>query len=326
MTAQEAYQILGIPWKTEKREIKKRYRQLMMQVHPDVGGSSQESFKHSAQEINIAYAVLMKGKRAGEENAPSNAPQDRKQHTAKSKKNTAWDALVNARAFMEREVLQYAEDYDGTVIGNYCVARGKYLWKTDEDFPLFLLSLYKCSKNLLDGIDERLHGNEIPSNRQQIQAKLTYLLAQQFIDGSAMLEELAKKEESGSDGEKIFYIFYMLELTSGAEPIKVDEAIYPSKVRNHKLYLKNQAGKELGYLSFFDDRLYYIVIPLFEQKRVQVKLQVAQPNAEKKRNKTVRYQNLHLWIKLPERNKSRMPENLNMQIEELLGKYEGKRA
>lgn len=39
----------------------------------------------------------------------------------------------------------------------------------------------------------------------------------------------------------------------------------------HKLYLKNQSGKELGSLSFSDDRLYYVVVPLFEQKRVQIK-------------------------------------------------------
>jgi hypothetical protein len=30
------------------------------------------------------------------------------------------------------------------------------------------------------------------------------------------------------------------------------------------------SGNELGYLSFVDDRLYYVVIPLFEQKKVQI--------------------------------------------------------
>lgn len=78
---------------------------------------------------------------------------------------------------MEREVLQYVEDYDGTVLGNYCVAKGKYLWKTEEDFPLFLLSLYRCSKELLDGMDEKLQRDEVLPQRQQIQAELTYLLA-----------------------------------------------------------------------------------------------------------------------------------------------------
>ena len=62
MTAQKAYQILGIPPGTGKDEIKKRYRKLMTQVHPDVCASSQETYEYSAQEINSAYAVLMKEK------------------------------------------------------------------------------------------------------------------------------------------------------------------------------------------------------------------------------------------------------------------------
>lgn len=39
MTLQEACRILGIPLGTEKKEIKKKYRKLMMQVHPDAGKS-----------------------------------------------------------------------------------------------------------------------------------------------------------------------------------------------------------------------------------------------------------------------------------------------
>lgn len=322
MTLQEACRILGIPLGTEKKEIKKKYRKLMMQVHPDAGISSQDCYRYSAQEINSAYEALMKAEIA----CGGEKPHDGKRRAAKEKKNTVWDAPINMNAFVERDVLQYVEDYDGTVLGNYCIAKGKYLWKTDEDFPLFLLSLYKCSKELLDGVDERPHLDEIPLKRQQVQAELTYLLAQQFIDGSSLLEELAKKEETGSDGERIFYLPSMLELTDATEPQKAGEAIYPSKIRNHRLYLRNQAGKELGYLSFFDDRMYYIVIPLFEQKRVQVKFRTAEVNAEKRRKKAIRYQNLHLWVKMPEENKSRMPENLNLQIKALLDRYKENRV
>ena len=309
MTAQKAYQILGIPPGTGKDEIKKRYRKLMMQVHPDVHVSSQETYEYSAQEINSAYAVLMKEK---------GVPGVRR--ASKAKKNAAWDAPVNVNAYAEREVLQYAEDYDGTVLGTFCVAKGKYLWKTDEDFPLFLRSMYKCSKELLDGIDEKLCREEVSSKRQKIQAELTYLLAQQFIDGSALLTELAEEKKVSPDGDEIFYFSSMLELTNGGSSVKAGETLYPSVVKNHRLYLKNQAGHELGYLSFADDRLYYLVIPLFEQKRVQVKVQAAEAKTEKRR-RTVRYQKLDLWVKLLKKDISRLPENLNMQIERLLEKY-----
>ena len=308
MTAQKAYQILGIPPGTGKDEIKKRYRKLMMQVHPDVHVSSQETYEYSAQEINSAYAVLTKEKRVSGRRA------------SKAKKNAAWDAPVNVNAYAEREVLQYAEDYDGTVLGTFCVTKGKYLWKTDEDFPLFLRSMYKCSKELLDGIDEKLCREEVSSKRQKIQAELTYLLAQQFIDGSALLTELAEEKEVSPDGDKIFYFSSMLELTKEASTVKAGETLYPSTVKNHRLYLKNQAGHELGYLSFSDDRLYYLVIPLFEQKRVQVKVLAAEIKTEKRR-RTVRYQKLDLWVKLLKKDISRLPESLNLQIETLLEKY-----
>ncbi|MDE7250432.1 MAG: J domain-containing protein, partial [Lachnospiraceae bacterium] len=317
ITVQEAYRVLGVLPGTEKKEIKKKYRKLMMQVHPDVATSFRENYGYSAQEINSAYAVLMKEELSDLENNSNEG----KRHASKKKKNTVWNAPVNVNAFAEREVLQYVEDYDGTVLGNYCVVKGKYLWKTDEEFPLFLLSLYRCSKELLDGIDEKLQREETTPERQRIQAELTYLLAQQFIDGSAILAEFVKKEEITSDGDQVFHFPAMLELTDGAMPAKVGEMIYPSGIRNHKLYLKDRAGRKLGYLSFLDDRLYYIVIPLFEQKRVQVKIQAAETRTEKRRNTAARYQKLNLWIKLLKVNTSRMPENLNLQIEELLKKY-----
>lgn len=70
-----------------------------------------------------------------------------------------------------------------------------------------------------------------------------------------------------------------------------------------------------------DDRLYYLVIPLFEQKRVQVKVQAAEIMAEKSRKAAARYQKLDLWVKLLKKDISRLPENLNLQIERLLEEY-----
>lgn len=316
VTAQKAYQILGIGPGTGKTEIKKRYRQLMLQLHPDVGAASQEIYEYSVQEINIAYAVLMKGQPAGQKDISG-----RDDRTEKRRRNAVWNAPVNANAFMEREVLLYVEDYDGTVLGNFCVAKGKYLWREEEDFPLFLLSLYQCGKVLLDEIDDVLCRDEVPQNRQRIQTELTYLLAQQFIDSTALLKTLAKEETVGADGKPAFFINAMLESLGGTASVKAGEPLYPSGVRRHRLYLKNQAGKEAGYLSFLDDRLYYAIIPLFEQKRASVKIQAAEKPASRKRRAGAEYQNLHLWIRLSDAEVSRLPENLNLQIEKLLEEY-----
>jgi hypothetical protein len=317
MTVKEAYRILGLPPGTDFYDIKKKYRKLMMQVHPDVSDNVKKSVPYYAHDINTAYAVLKEYfyKELPKGTSTSN-------HRFKQEhQHGIWNAPVNQYAYSDREILQYAEDYDGTIFGNFCVAIGKYLWTTEEDFPLFLLSIYRCSKNMLDEIDSALHRAKPPSNRQQIQAELAYLLAQQFMSATDLLEELAKEESSASDGSRIFYIPSMLEATDGTILLQPGEILYPCRLQQHRLYLKNASGQETGYLSFSDDRFYYIVIPLFEQKAVQIKVQIAEKQSDKKGRPSARYWTLHLWVKFQNQNLSRLPENLNLQIETLLGKY-----
>jgi hypothetical protein len=59
-----------------------------------------------------------------------------------------------------------------------------------------------------------------------------------------------------------------------------------------------------------DDRLYYVVIPLFEQKKVQIRVKYA---GEKRK--------LHLFVKLSNEAVSSMPESVNLQIEAILREY-----
>lgn len=314
MKIKEAYKIFGLVQGAGLNEVKKRYRQLMMQVHPDANTAGEYN-KHNAQEINHAYAILKKKLSADSEYTFEG---EGKSETNKKRHGT-WNAPVNVNAYRNREILHYAEDAAGTVLGSFCIAEGKYLWTAEEDFPLFLLSLYHCSKQLLDEIDASSGAKAAPTNRNHVQAELAYLLAQQFIDGTALLKEFAKEEKDGKN--EIYYIAAMLEPSNKAVSLETGEMLYPSRIRQHKLYLKNQTGQELGYLSFSDDRLYYIVVPLFEQKRVQVRIQTAERYPGKTKRKADKYQKLHLWLKLCSENTVHMLENLNLQIEQLLMKY-----
>jgi DnaJ-class molecular chaperone len=56
MKYQDYYQILGVPRDAAKADIKKAYRKLARQYHPDVNqdASAEEKFK----EVNEAYEVL----------------------------------------------------------------------------------------------------------------------------------------------------------------------------------------------------------------------------------------------------------------------------
>ena len=86
--------------------------------------------------------------------------------------------------------------------------------------------------------------------------------------------------------------------------------------------MKEVSEEELGYLSFRDDRLYYIVIPLFEQRRVQVRIRVSEePASQGKGKNTSFYQNLELYIRLDPLHQQFLPENLNLHIEKILREY-----
>jgi len=56
--AKEYYQILGIPRNATKAQIKKAYRKLAMQYHPDRNPGKEQWANEKFKEINEAYAVL----------------------------------------------------------------------------------------------------------------------------------------------------------------------------------------------------------------------------------------------------------------------------
>lgn len=290
----------------------------MLQIHPDIHVSVRKDYSFDVQEINAAYAVLKKYGPVNEKAAahPHSGSAETKH------RSMIWDAPINENAYMEREILHTVKSPAGDVLGNFCIAKGKYMWQTEEDFSLFLLSMYQCSNLLLDEIDSKC-GHSLPSaKRQHFQAELSYLLTQQFINGSILLRELAKEEKTAADGSRTFYITSMLETPSRICRLQPGETLYPAGLRRHRLYLKNHAGHELGYLSFPDDRLYYVIVPLFEQKRVQIRIQTASRQAQMPSRSAARYQNLDLWLRLPHTAASAMPENLNLQIRQLLEQYQ----
>ncbi|HIX99904.1 DnaJ domain-containing protein [Faecalicatena fissicatena] len=343
MTREEACRILGVSPGAAPDQIKKKYRQLMHRLHPDAGPSEEDL--HLAWQVNAAYALLKgigpgdRPSQAGPE-AASGVFRRRDAHHSphrSSARRSAWDAPVNRHAYRERDILCRAEDSGGEVIGTFTAARGRYFWTTEEDFPLFLRSIYLCGKELLDEVDASLGRASSPSCRSRFHADLTYLLAQQYIDATSLLKELAAKTTSDREGQDIYYFPAMLE-TKGQErsglpgSLPAEAPLFPAGVRDHRLFLKDSAGQEAGYLSFSDDRLYYVLVPLFEQRRVLVRLRAAGEGesaslaagkgAAARKKRGAGYRRLHLWLKFKkEEDSSRLPESLSLQISQLLEHY-----
>ena len=329
MTCEEACRILGVSPGAAPDQIKRKYRQLMHRLHPDVGPSEEDL--HLAWQVNAAYALLKRTWPAGD------ASQAGPDAASGISRHSAWDAPVNSHAYRERNILCCAEDSEGEVIGTFTAARGRYFWTTEEDFPLFLRSIYLCGKELLDEVDASLERASSPSCRSRFHADLTYLLAQQYIDASSLLKELAARTTSDREGQEIYYFPAMLETKGKGLPglpgsLPADAPLFPSGVRDRRLYLKDISGQEAGYLSFSDDRLYYVLVPLFEQRRVLVRLRAAGEGetsslsagkrAAARQKRSAGYRRLHLWLKFKkEEDKSRLPESLNLQISQLLEHY-----
>lgn len=337
MTKAMAYKILGITHGTDLTEIKKKYRQLMHQVHPDTEAFSTSAYDFTAQEINEAYDFLRKNMPMTDnrfKKDAKNTASGRKQHgkttyhqsyweenatTGSTAKQMKWDAPLNENAYTARAVYHYAEDADGGIIGSFPAATGKYLWILEEDFPLFLKSMFECSKRLLDHIDTQIHRENVCPKRLNFQAELSYLLAQQFIDATSTLKRLLTPEVL-PDAD-IYSIASMLELAADAPVLRSGMTLYPSRIRDHRLFLTTKSGKNAGYVSFRDDRLYYIIIPLFEQKRAQVKIEVSATQDRKRNHPAGTYKNLDFLVKIPHDNVWTFPENINLQIEGLLAEY-----
>ena len=60
MSVEQAYKILAVSKGTDIKAMKKKYRKLMLKVHPDSLKSGKNTYQYSAQEINEAYSIIIK--------------------------------------------------------------------------------------------------------------------------------------------------------------------------------------------------------------------------------------------------------------------------
>lgn len=334
MTPETAYRILGLPGTADRAQIKKTYHQLLHRIHPDTDAFETAAYPYTIQELNEAYALLYKNTkgtvsrrsaaRTSRQTATTSA-RTKKSHASGSSSRTGWSAPENPTAYADRDIYHYVEDSDGTKLGTFVIASGKYLWTPEEDFPLFLKSIFGCSDRILSQLDQQLQRDFIPQNRLAVQAELSYLLAQQFIDLSGTLDRLLASSSSETDNGTVYTVPAMLETTDATAALRSGMLLYPSGIKKHRLFLQTGRQQAAGYVSFKDDRLYYVLIPLLEQKRAQVKISVAPLTQSCIRHNHAHrgtYRDLDFQIRLPKDSAVTFPESIQLQIETLLQRYQ----
>ena len=305
MTKSQALGIMGLASDTGANELKKRYRALMMMTHPD--SADYHEYPYDAAQINAAYAYLTEN--MVKEDIAAKAKEESRIH---------WNAPVNPNAYCPRNIYQYYDDAFGDQIGVVNVDSGRYTWIPDEDFSLFLKSLYEAAKRVIAEDDDRKGLSR--ADDMTLMADIAYLLSGQFFGADTALSLM--KSEGGGD---VYYAKAMLELSTAgrakiAHQLKEKPVggagdkiiLVPGKVKSHRLYVTDIMGNELGYLTFHDDRLLFGIIPLFERRAVQVKMSIADSKCIKGSIA------VDFWLKLIPEDSASAIDSINLRIRQAL--------
>lgn len=376
MNLQQARRTLGITPEDDKTAIKKKYRRLMGQFHPDaqtadhVGAAGASDSIRKAQEINEAYEYLKKHTTVFQRSdaKPKGTGSRRPGGTGtgaesiwkdRPPKKPQWTGKCNVKAFCERNVyLRYSMDVaENTDKLYYQAARGRFLWDPEtEDFALFVTSLHHATKKLLEqaeektadvirntGRNERKGGTDArttagkvggetagyaATDRFAVQSKLFYHLSTQFTDPVMILQKIAKPEKTDETGREIYHFHTSLgadatqavyrQLTA----LQTGEAIYPLAFRENKIIVCKQKQYPLGHLSFEDDRLYFSLIPLLQEKLAQVQMRVRKVQVFRKSHPYKVKVDIDLYFRTEKNWKEYKGRDRNLEIAEILRKYE----
>lgn len=352
MNLQQARRTLGVTPEDDKAAIKKKYRRLMGQFHPDAqsGEGTSDSIQR-AQEINEAYEYLKKhtgifqsGATAGK-GSRRTASGTGAQSVWKERpsKKPEWTGRTNEKAFCERNVYQrYSMDVEETVRTDklyYRVARGRYLWDpATEDFTLFVTSLHHVTKELLEQAEERAARRKAESattgsqgakaDRFQTQSRLFYHLSAQFTDPVQILKRIAKPERTDESGRQIYHFHTSLgaDATQTAyrrlTALQPGDVIYPLTFQENRILVCREKQHPLGHLFFEDDRLYFCVIPLLQEKLAQVQMKVRKVQVLRKTHPYKAKVDIDLYFRTEKEITTYKGRDRNFEIAEILNDYE----
>ena len=297
MDKHTACRILGIREDEEPEYIRKQYRNLMKQHHPDVTGG--EAMRpERVQEITEAYRILK--------------AEGYLRHTGEK---PAWGIRENRAAFTMRSIFM-EEDLFGNEMTVNTGIRGRYYWDPEiESFSLLLKSVSMEAMQILacrdiDFLPEK--------NRMQVQAKLLHLLLQEFIDPYESLKTL--NEPAGASFENcVYYISCHLKIGNRRAQASGIEKEYTVFVKDNNLQVSGDGIS--GKISFDENMYYYIVIPMLLQEAARAVFIPAKTENTGKKGYGG-YMKGKLSLEVKEKHKKDMTEKINKEIDRMLAKLE----
>lgn len=315
MTIKEAASILGVSRQDDARIIKQKFRTMMREYHPDAVGLNELEYNKKAQLINEAYVILRKN--------------------AKKKKTIptpVWKARVVENTFTLRIIYMILwEEQKKEYIE---VTRGRYEWDPDlEEFDCLIKSLNQAVIELLEGIEHQNniyhdYEDEIKGLRFPYQVRLFHELAGQYILPVSCLNKMVEPIKIDEQKRSIFKFSAFL-WTEGDSKIyramlrlKNGDLLYPNSFQNNRIIVSDGSGISLGHLSFAEDYLYYVIIPIIRKHLAQVKLVV---NASQVKRNTRPYAILvciDLFLRMEKMEELQCDSDQNLKITQILNSYD----
>ena len=313
MNLEQAYVILGTKPGDDEKTIKEKYRKLIFKYHPDSVMTQDEVSLEKTQRINEAYSVIRK----------------RGTKNINLKTSSKWAAEIVPDAYRERTVFIAGGEYEGYRLSNIPVAEGRYEWDPDlEEFDMLLFSLNKLTQELIEEVerDTGIYDGDTGLSEEQkkkYHLRLFHLLAQQYIEPVSCLKRIAVPEVNEKGIEAYLFREEVKIIDSAgsireAKRLKAGDPVIPIGFEENRIRLGTISGNPLGYLSFLEDELYYVLIPILKEKLAKIKIEVAERTVGTK-GSTRAYFPVKVYIRL---EAEKMPErNLNTQIKKVLLEY-----
>lgn len=251
MTLKEAYKILGASKQDDDREIKAKYKKLLILYHPD----SDPTRKRNPEDDEKIRQVIEAYKKIRESEGEPYF--DTYEFT--------WDAFENKAAFCERNIYVQFKMYDEELPLSK-MARGKFVWDPDmEEFRLFSKSVLEACKDIMSDYGALLTPDKVKD--------IFHLMMQEYVLPADSARKLGNKVREDRDIEVFTFNGFVKETKadSKASAPTIGEPLNIFLREDRAVVEEIVTGKIVGNVSFDQDELYYIVLPLLEDTNVEAR-------------------------------------------------------
>ena len=249
MTRDDARIILEVEKDADLVSVKRQYHRLMLRFHPDAAASGEGDHKR-AQEIIEAYRTIIG------------------QNGDEPEQDSWWDAPIVASAPADRTVYVRYRFFDHEDLPASEVARGKFIWDPEmEEFSLFCRSILELSRSYADDAD-------ISAIKDRF-----HMLMQAYINPEYCIPRLNAPAYTDETGVT-WYGFRGHVLIEDREKADLTETGMPVEFSftGDRAYasIRTPAGEtaEIGALSFDEDHLYYVLLPMIRDGKTKVRARI----------------------------------------------------